>query len=610
MDRNRNKRERKKNTGKKAAIIACSVLTVVIVAFAAVGIVAAKRTTVFPNVTVSGVELGGLTYDGAHSALLNSHVMESGEVSATVVLTDEVTITVNARDAGVASTVTEAADAAYNYGRDGNFFSNTFTFIGSLFSSRDVLEETSFDEEYVRGLIADTAAEVDHGVIEPMYTVTDTRLVLTKGTSGYTVDQEAVFEYIKATILSGTSGETEEFSAAENSQEAGTVDFDKIAQDVFTEPQNSVYDKENQECTESVDGVSLDIDAARLAYESADPGETVEVELIITEPEITKETLESYLFRDLITSKMTTMYSSSSNRINNITLAAAAINGTILNPGEEFSFNGIVGERTSAKGYKPAGAYVGGQSVDQIGGGICQVSSTIYYCALKADLEITDRTNHMYTVAYLPMGFDATVNWGTIDFKFKNDKDYPIKIVTYVQNKELYVEIWGTKLDDSYVELQYDPVRTIENETIETVDETLAPGEEVVEVSGHPGYVVDAYQKIYNGDGSLLESNYLSRDTYRKQDREVRVGPEEEETIGPGTDPTDPGTGTTDPGTGTTDPGAGTTDPGTGTTDPGNGVTDPGTGTTDPGTGTTDPGTETTDPGTGTPVSGSGTESA
>ena len=207
MDRNRNKREKKKNTGKKAAIIACSVLAVVIVAFVAVGIVAANRDTVFPNVTVSGVELGGLTYDGAHSALLNSHVMESGEVSATVVLTDEVTMTVNARDAGVASTVTEAADAAYNYGRDGNFFSNTFTFIGSLFSSRDVLEETSFDEEYVRGLIADTAAEVDHGVIEPMYTVTDTRLVLTKGTSGTGIDEEALEAGVAAGAALLFSGE-------------------------------------------------------------------------------------------------------------------------------------------------------------------------------------------------------------------------------------------------------------------------------------------------------------------------------------------------------------------------------------------------------------------
>ncbi len=535
-NRNKNVGKRKAGQGGKsrgarlALVIGCSVIGAILLIFIALGVYVSGRDTILPNVTVDGIDVSGMSYDVAHSTLLNSELATAQEITATVELTEDVSLTVTDQDAGLAYSVNGAADAAWQVGRDGNFVTNVFSFFKCLLSGYDVVTDAQFDENGVRDMIVQAAQTADHGEIDSSYEITDTQVILTKGTAGYTVDQDAVYNYIYDTLTSGVSGETDQFSEAATSEHGGSsLDIQAIYDQVYVEPQNSVYDKEAQVPTQEVTGVSFDVQAAQRAYDTALPGEDVMVDLIITEPEVTSAALQEMLFRDQLSSKMTTMYSSSSNRVNNITLAAAAINGTILNPGEEFSFNGVVGERTTAKGYKPAGAYVSGETVDQVGGGICQVSSTLYYCTLKANLEVTDRRNHMYSVSYLPLGFDATVNWGTIDYKFKNNQDYPIKIVAYVQNKELYVEIWGTKLDDTYVELQYSTVSTLGYEVIEEIDESLAPGETKVKTSGHGGYVVDSYLLLYDGNGELINKTYLARDTYRSQNRVVLVAPPVEE---------------------------------------------------------------------------------
>ncbi len=116
------------------------------------------------------------------------------------------------------------------------------------------------------------------------------------------------------------------------------------------------------------------------------------------------------------------------NRRTNIRLAAAAVDGTILMPGETFSYNKIVGERTAAKGYKPATVYGAAWTKQELGGGICQLASALYYCTLYSNLEVVYRTNHRFAVTYVPHGLDATVAWGSIDYKFKNSTDYPIRI--------------------------------------------------------------------------------------------------------------------------------------------------------------------------------------
>ena len=132
-------------------------------------------------------------------------------------------------------------------------------------------------------------------------------------------------------------------------------------------------------------------------------------------------------------------------------------------PGEEFSYNQSVGRRTTSAGFREAGAYSGGKVVNSVGGGICQVSSTLYNVVLRANLEVTDRSNHMFAVGYVPIGTDATVSWGAPDFKFKNNRTYPIKIVASTSKRNVYIKIMGLKEENDY-EVQIISYRTVTDE--------------------------------------------------------------------------------------------------------------------------------------------------
>ena len=243
--------------------------------------------------------------------------------------------------------------------------------------------------------------------------------------------------------------------------------------------------------------------------------------IIFTEPEVTTETLEN-LLADVLVENDDGRHD---NRRHNVRLAAEAVNNLVLNPGDTFSFNKTVGQRTLERGYKPAGAYVGGEVVDEVGGGICQVSSMLYHNALYADLEIVSRRNHMFTVSYLPLGIDATINWGTIDFKFKNNTEYPIRIVTHYDEakNDLTMTFYGTKTSDKKIEIVYEVIKRTDPDTIYKEDASVAEGKTVTKQSGNAGYTVDTYKMVYDKDGKLESKTYVDRSTYRPQNRIVLV---------------------------------------------------------------------------------------
>jgi len=195
--------------------------------------------------------------------------------------------------------------------------------------------------------------------------------------------------------------------------------------------------------------VGIDFDAAYAArlLSNVSSGETVEFPLIFIHPDYTQEHLESLLFRDLIAYRRTHAQGDS-NRLGNIKLAANAINGLVLLPGEEFSFNEVVGQRTYERGFREAPIFRNGEVVTGIGGGICQVSSTIYAALRPTQIKVTERRAHGLPVAYLPEGYDATVSWNGIDFKFVNNTDYPIRIETEIEGRSVTARIYGTIIDD------------------------------------------------------------------------------------------------------------------------------------------------------------------
>ena len=325
----------------------------------------------------------------------------------------------------------------------------------------------------------------------------------------------------------------------------------------------------------------------------AKAGEVITIQMEDREPEVTLKTLEKEFFSDVL-GQCDSPHTANANRTTNLELACKAINGTILNPGEEFSFNGVVGERTKEKGYKAATVYAsGGKSEESEGGGVCQVASTIYTACLLADMQITYREPHMFLVTYVEAGMDATVYWGNIDYKFKNNTEKPIRIDASVSGGYVHIKLLGTtpERDWDHIELSHKTINTKAYKTVieeagKTDDQkteiTIQKGAGVdangnaidiaVDAAGnkyvlgkrvngaYTGYTVEAYRKYVKADGSVLKEEKLHTDVYKSRNISYEVTPyvepEPEEPDVPenpddNTDPTNPDSGNTG-GTGNT----------------------------------------------------------
>jgi len=214
------------------------------------------------------------------------------------------------------------------------------------------------------------------------------------------------------------------------------------------------------------------------------------------------------------------------NRSHNLALAAAKINKFLVSPGTVFSTNSAVGERTVANGFRDAKIIVGDKFEQGLGGGVCQVSSTLYNACLLAGMEIVERGNHNLAVAYVPLGLDATVAWGSQDFRFKNITASPLYIRAIALNGKLTVNIYGDLQFKRHIELSYVVDETIPYITETQRDATLAPGTQKIDHGGQPGYRVRSFRTFYDQNGTAIETELLARDYYRPLNRLVYVGPD------------------------------------------------------------------------------------
>lgn len=249
----------------------------------------------------------------------------------------------------------------------------------------------------------------------------------------------------------------------------------------------------------------------------------IEVPVDIIKPKVTKDMLTK--IDGIIGSFTTSFTSSDSSRSANVEIATKAVNGTLLMPGETFSYNNTLGERTKDKGYRDGAAYVGNKVVMVTGGGICQVSTTLYRAALRAGILPTERHNHSMTTSYSGPSGDATVSWGSLDYQFKNPYDFPIYIQGYTANKHVTFNIYGNKegMDGKTYELQ-----TVVNETLtpstQIVDDPNLPaGERVVEQKAVTGYKSSGYLITYQ-NGKEIDKKLIAHDVYKKKDEIIKVG--------------------------------------------------------------------------------------
>ena len=327
---------------------------------------------------------------------------------------------------------------------------------------------------------------------------------------------------------------------------------------------NASYDIENEKIIPSHAGVSFTLEDLQSAYDAAAPGETFTVRATVERPEVTTEQLEAGLFRDELSS-YTTRVGGAPGRHKNVKLTAERITGYILNAGDTMKYGPLVTPFTAENGYSPAPGYLNGKTVDMIGGGACQASSTLYAAVLYANLEIVQRVNHGYASDYIGLGLDATVASGGPEFEFRNNTLYPIKVQAdfFTKDKKDYIKITllGTKTDDHYVKIVTELISTTpyEEELVET--DTLAPGEQKVEQTPYTGYVVKTYRNVYAGDGTLLSSTYEATSRYKSRNRIILVGKAADPTVNPNVPAMDPTVPGSDPGVPMTDPGVPDVDP-------------------------------------------------
>ena len=541
--------------GIMAAIVGGALVLLAVVIFFGYGLVLKGGDTIYPNVFVAGINVGGMTSEEAVAAVADAVAASYSSATLDVQLPDR-TLSFTPDQTNVALDADEAIAEAMAYGRSGNPFSAVLNYFSCRSNERyiDLQTVLNLDTDYIRNRIDELAQEVETTLSPSKVDVNEAAGTITVqvGYPDRQLDTEGLYEAVYNAFMN-SDFTTLTWDYQETPCEL--VDLTPYYEQYCTEVQNAEYDEETHTISEEVPGYGFDLEAAQQQLATAEPGSTVVIQMEDIEPEVTKLDLSSEMFGTAL-HKVSTKYAVNSNRTNNLDLACKAINGTILNPGEIFSFNDVVGERTAAKGYLPATVFVtGGASESELGGGVCQVASSIYYCSLFLNLEQVHREPHMYVVDYVDFGMDATVYWGSIDYQFKNTLDYPIKIQANIDGGKVNITFWGPEELDFVVETSYDILETYPWTTVEQVDETKPVGYRERTVSPYTGYKVVAYITVKDLDGNVLESREVYS-TYRKRDQVYVVGPAEEvpDPDDPTTDPDDPTTDPDDPNTDPDDP--------------------------------------------------------
>lgn len=546
--------------GKKPLIIIGILVAVLAAAYLGLCAYAASLDVFFPNTTINGVDVAGMTVQQAGEEL--GSTLPQRTMAFYLPLTDksgdgvtapegetlydpEPAATVSCESLGITQDVDYTAYAQSVYDRSqgqSGFFQGGWSFLAHLFHSQGAkgvyLEP---DGTVFRQKLSELAQTFSRPAQDASYEVGQDSLTVTRDLDGLAVTEANLEQPIRDALSSEADGGVYVDAAILPAQ---ALTAQGIHDAVAGSMKNAGYDAATDSITPEQAGAGFDVAEAQALLDAASPGETVEIPADIQQPHVTAAELKEVLFRDVL-GQCRTHVSGTSARINNVKLSAAACNGVVLNTGDVFSYNATTGQRTPAKGYQAAPAYVGGETVDEVGGGVCQTSSTIYYACLRANLEITERYAHRYVPAYIDWGMDATVSWGGPDYKFTNNTDYPIKIVATYSGGYLTVKILGTNVDGTYAKMTNEVLSKTNWETVYKDDETLPAGTEKVTTTPYTGYKVKSYRNVYSADGKLISSTYEATSDYKVRNKVISRGPalpEQPETpvTGPAETPVEP----------------------------------------------------------------------
>ena len=519
---------RKGYTKRRILLAAIICIAIILVVFSGYCVKQLTYNKVYNGVYINSVDVSGLTRDE-----LSVKIPEifDKRLSKTVTLKiDSVEYTFDTLSLSPAIDVEKMTDSAFSYGRTKRFLSRLSEISGLKKNPKDVPFYLTFNDAELQKTIDKAISSLDITAVPNKIEYGEDSLNITRGKAGNGVLFSEVKASIENCILNDTDIATADFKYIEPEE----ITYDYISRFVSDKPIEASYSIENHRIiyVESQPGISLSKGDLERAINAAD-GDVIKIPAKITQPKMTSEELHSTVLAHEL-GKYTTDYSSSSaDRAYNIKLACEKINGYILAPGEEFSYNDVVGPRTVERGFRIANVYVGNTVQPGIGGGICQVSSTMYNSVVFADLEITARRNHTLPVSYVPLGRDATVSYGATDFKFKNNTNMPIEIKAIAEGGLNTVTIIGT--DDHperEIKIVTSQTGTSSPKVIIEKDPELLEGEIKVESKGTNGSSHISYKVVYE-NGVEVSRTQLAKSVYAGKDRVEIHGTKKVEEVPP-----------------------------------------------------------------------------
>ena len=471
-------------------IFASIILAIFLICFLTFTFLNIKNTKIISNIFIQTYDVSNLTQEEAIKKINN--IITSQIPEELTLKHNDYETSISTKELNIQFDTTNAVNNAYKVGRTGNLLQNDLTILQTKFQKKQFTLNLTLDIESLKKQLQDISGKLPDKVKESSYYIEGSNLILTKGETGAVVDvDKTASEIIEQIQNLNVKNNTIEIATEEKSPSA--LDIDSIHSELYSEAKDAYFTQNPYSIYPSENGVDFAIsinDAKAMLQEDKDE---YSIPLKVLYPSVTTNMLGTEAFPNLLSQYSTSYSTRNQKRTTNLRLAANKINGTVLMPGETFSYNKVVGERTIAAGYQEAPIYVSGKVVDGLGGGICQITTTLYNAVVYANLEIVERSNHQFVPSYAPASRDATVVYGSIDFKFKNNRNYPIKILCSVQNGIANFQIYGLKTDNDYEVV-------ISNRVTGTTSNAIYS---------------EAY-KILKQNGQVVSSTLLSQDVYKR----------------------------------------------------------------------------------------------
>lgn len=418
------------------------------------------------DVSVGGVEIGGLTKGEAKKALQAAFGEQFSQKTMEIRFSEAGTVLeklnirypansllISPEESHAKLDAAAAVKAAYALGRTDLDGSRTMSLLPYL----------GLDEAAIRSVADSYAQQLAQLYQDSSYTVQGTApdvtnynestpcqtVTLFRGYPGIEIDADTLYNEILEGYNTGSFAVS--YQGTVSAKKPVSPDLDGLWEQTRLAPENPSVDLTSYQVIPGVHGYEFDLAEARQQFQNLAYGESTLISLHYTDPEIADE--DAY-FQDVL-GHCETPHGDNENRNGNLRKACGMLDGLVLQPGQELSYNEALGPRTKELGWLPAPAYSGTKLVDSPGGGICQVSSTLYLASVYSELTIVERRNHGYPVSYIPLGMDATVSWGFADLKIRNDSPMPVKIQAEESDGYVRISILGTETRDYNVEMSY-----------------------------------------------------------------------------------------------------------------------------------------------------------